>query len=446
MDFPTAIPIACLAATTALAQAQWRPQWASEWHDPALGTALPIALRLAADGSVFAAVDNVRPGTNYATIVRFDADGRFAWLRERAVQSTAGMELLGEGRIALVAEPSSGTDGALVRVIDAASGDLIWERSAGDARLRYDNRNQTHVLARAANGELLVRASNAGDVVVIRHDADGNALPPWRWTSAWGAVVAEDIVAVADGGAWVSGRYDGGSGIEDGYFVVRFDAEGGAFVVDLDADDIGPPQAASLLALDAAGNAIVAAEPESRFGAPHAQVWKLAPDGTVLWAVAAPSALSPTLGMLLGGVAVAADGDVLFEAHAASETRFRLLRLDGASGRVRQAEPAAIGRISTTLALASDGRVLIGGYDSDAANAARIAEFDAFGRPCRFDAELHMSTRVKAAATDGAWTVLGVGPSVAGVGNEVLVRRYDANGACSGDADRIFGNGFDGAD
>ena len=427
------------------AAAQWEPQWIGVWqYDEPIRAVLPIGVRTGADGSVFAAIDVTHHSRAHATLARFDADGGFAWTREHEVWSFAGAELLDDGRVALVGENK--VDGApvFVRVYDPQSGKVAWERESTSGRLKFDQRFDTRTLAVAANGDLLVRASDGGDFVVIRYDAAGNALPDWRWTSGGEDVSASEIVALPDGGAIVSGQ---GDSLGGGYLTVRFDAQGNEVFTDIELGDLGNPLGPSHVVADAAGDFLVAASPESSFGVPKAQVWKIAADGSRLWTRILTNPQDDFSSLDIGGFARAGDGDVLVEANSVIDQRFRLLRLDGASGDALWDSTAAIGGSPSALVQAPNGRILVGGYafiDSAGHVGGRIAEFDADGTPCRSSADLGMFSNVAAAAGPHGWTVLGTSEYVQGVGNDAVVRRYDANGPCDG-ADAIFTDGFEAA-
>ncbi|HEY0229981.1 MAG TPA: hypothetical protein VGC55_01915, partial [Dokdonella sp.] len=290
----------------------------------------------------------------------------------------------------------------------------------------------------------LVRAGDGGDYVVIRTDAAGHALPDWRSATGSSEVDVSEIVALPDGGAVVSGQ---GSFLDGGYVTVRFDAQGHTVFSDVELGEIGNPLGPARVRADANGDFIIAAAPESMFGEPLAQVWKLGADGSRRWTRVLPNPLDDLASLQVGGLALTAQGDVLVEAFSVSDQRFRLLRLDGASGEVLLDSVAAVGGTPTTLTSAPNGRVLVGGYDfidSSGHVGARMVEFDAAGAPCRSSMDLAMFSSIAATAGAEGWTVLGTSAFVANVGNDAVVRRYDADGPCDG-ADAIFANGFEAA-
>jgi PQQ-like domain len=434
---------AVLAAALALpAQAQWTPQWTSAWQHPEAFRAAGVQrLRVAADGATFAAIDVTHHGRSHDALARFNADGTFAWLREHESLGVASLELLPGGRIALIA--TSATPGARidVRVYDTATGDLAWSRGPNTAQLHFDERDETRHLALDPAGNLLIAGSDGADFVVLRYAPNGDALPAWRADVGVSNVRATSIFALPDGGAIVSGP---GDTLDGGFRTVRFDAAGAVAFDDTEPGDIGNPLGPSYLAPTADGGFLVAAAPESNFGVPEATVWKLAADGTRQWTTVLPNpSPSPGMGLDVRGLVATPDGDALVVVDTAFSAGFRLLRLRGSDGRVMlQAQSATAGH-PTTFALAPNGRVLVGGYVFSGASGtvtARIAEFNARGAPCRAATDLAMMSAVAAISADGRWTIGGASMFVQGFGSDALLRRYDADGACT---DAIFGGGFE---
>jgi hypothetical protein len=67
------------------AGAQWQPLWSTPWQHPEpFHSASPLRVSMAADGATFAGVDATHHSTAHVALVRFNADGSFAWTRERA--------------------------------------------------------------------------------------------------------------------------------------------------------------------------------------------------------------------------------------------------------------------------------------------------------------------------------------------------------------------------
>lgn len=431
----------CLLLAWVPAHADWLPQWISAWQHPETFHGVsPIGVHVMDDGSVLAHADVTHHNAAHATLVRFEADGTFSWIRERPAIDVAGAAILAGGRVAMTGFDTT----VFARVLEAASGDFIHECSWDGAQLLYDERDLTRTLAQAPDGSLFVRAHDGGDLVVLRCDAQGQLLPEWRWSSRLDFIRVDDILALPDGGVVATVR--GGTG--DGSFTLRFDAAGVPFLLDSEPGEIGNALGALHVALDAHGDFLIAAAPESSFGVPQAQAWKVAPDGTRLWTrvVEVPGVLHPNLD--IGGFALAPDGDLII-AVAPPSGEFRVLRLNGDDGSTQWDATAAIGDNPTGLALAADGRVLVGGFASIPGSGgritARIAEFDADGTPCRHAIELAINTKPRVAASAGGWTVLGATTFIEGGGNDAVVHRYDGDGDCKGADDTLFVDGFDGS-
>jgi hypothetical protein len=420
------------------ARAQWLPDWTATWPAGKGYVAVsPVQLAVDVDGRLFAHAEATHDGGWYAATARLGATGTFDWHDERLASRPSGMALSG-GRVAMAAlDPA-----ALVRVVDAGNGAFLHECTWPGTTFAWDERDQVRPLAFAADGSVLLRAEEGGDLVVRRCGADGTVLPAWRWSSGFEFLRSDDIIALPEGGAIVTAR--GATG--DGYVVVRFDAGGNAVLVDAEAGEIGNPIGALHVARDADGALLLAGAPESTFGVPQAQVWKIAPDGSRAWlrVIDRPEVAHPNLD--IGGFALAPDGDVVI-AVAPPSGPFRVLRLRGGDGSIAWDASAAIGDTPTGLALTPNGRALVGGYAFIVGGGGRItsrmAEFSADGRPCRARTDLAMATRLQVAADAGGWAIFGGGEFTTS-GSTGMVQHYDATAPCDGDPpDLVFRNGFD---
>jgi outer membrane protein assembly factor BamB len=423
------------------AQAQWLPQWTTLWQHPEPFHAVgPLRVRVAADGAIFAVLDVTHHSLSHVVLSRFNPDGSFAWTREDRGYLLGGIAFLDGGLVAIAGSTDGITAPVYVRVYDALSGDLVWQRDAGDG-LTFDTAGfGIQQLAIDTSGNLMVAATQNQDYVVLRFDSNGNALPTWRHTiGPLDGVTTHCIVALPDGGAVVSGQ---GGFLQGGYVTVRFDAQGNALFVDQELGDLGNPLGPSRLALDQEGDIFLAASPESQHGEPLAQVWKLSSNGTHLWTRTLPYPGDFLHSTIIGGFQLAANGDPLIVVDQLSGP-FRLVRLAAETGEVVWDAHASISGTPTGLSVAPNGRVLIGGYDyvSIQGNTApRMAEIDADGEPCRVLASDDQLGAIELAASTSGWSVLGTAPSVAGA--DAVMSRYDADGPCTLN-DRIFESGFD---
>jgi outer membrane protein assembly factor BamB len=361
---------------------------------------------------------------SYIAVVRFEAAGSFAWTHEWLAASVAGIAFVPRGRIAMTGHTHAGAP-IYVRVYDAATGDLVWDREVGvGERFGESGYYDFQQLVVDANGNLMILTSENGDYVVMRLDPDGNALPTWRSTiDSKQSVVASAILALPDGGAILAGRYSG----HGGYVTVRLDAQGNEIFRDVEPGEIGSTLGPSFLLLDADENVVVAGSPESTFGLPHARVWKLSPTGTRLWTKGTPNPDASRAAQLKVS-AFASNGDILIGV----DSPFRLVRLAAATGDVIWDVKATIDGNLRTLALAPNGRVLAGGYKwIEGKPNGRIAEFEASGRLCRVAESVEPFTEIGAAANGDGWSELGTTRWVESAGNDVLLRKYDADGGCT---------------
>jgi hypothetical protein len=423
----------CLVA--APARAQWVPAWIGEWqYEPSPRSANPVGVRVAADGRSFALLDAAHDGQGHAAVARFESDGAFAWLRERAGSFRMDARLMQDGRIAVVDQFGD------VRVrVYAVDGAVAWEDHTHPGLLAAGPRR----LAIGAQGDLLVPVIDGEDFVVIRYAPDGATLPAWRWSPGPEDLQVDDIVATPDGGAVIAGGGDPQSG---GVLVVRFDASGDVLFHDRELGDHGTTLGLEGLVrveVDGGDDVIAASALENAFGVSQAQLWKIAPDGTRRWTRALENPGNPLMRVTLGGLALAADGDALVATDFGDYGALRVLRADGQTGEPLEVGIAPIEGMPTGLAQAPNGRLLVTGLDfidSQGHVGLRIAEFDAQLRPCR---AANLDAQYVAAAAEGGahgWT-LAAGTLFDGVSNDAHVLRYDADGACS--EDLLFTDGFE---
>lgn len=435
---------------TADAVAQWVPQWIGVWqhpepfHDPAP----PTGVRVGADDSVFALVSTGHHNSPHATLMRFERDGRFTWLREGAADhSPLGIELLEGGGVAVASRTTQ------VDEYDRVSGELIRHCEWGGVSSGVDDRYETHPLAQSAQGDLLFAAKmgemvDAGDFVVLRCDRNGSILPAWHWPSTGHGNVT-GILAFADGGAALTGfiGVSGGAG-GGGYYTVRFDADGQVAFVDRELGDLGsPPSAPGHLSADANGALLLAAAPENFGGSFSVLVWKVLPDGRRAWTTRVPDPPNPLAELVVNGFAVTPEGDAI----VAVTTPFldlRVVRISGADGSVLWRTEVPVTLAIDGLALAANGRILVSGHawvGASGTTYARLAELAPDGQVLRVkdDFELRAS---RIASGCAGWYVLGAEPYDPVSGGNAVVKQYDAGvGDLCQPETPVFADGFDGS-
>lgn len=426
----------CVALATSPAIADWQPQWRGLWQHPeAFRAATPLDVRVASDGEVFALLDIAHHGMGHAALARFDDDGAFTWLRERAAGAAIGAEVLADGRVAVV--DNFGLK-VRIRVFDGHGGDVSWEDESRSGRLAAGQRR----VVQAANGNILLAAVDGDDLVVLRYSASGSKLPSWRWSPGHESLQVDDVVAAPDGGVVVGAAGDPFSG---GYLVVRFDASGHAVFSDRELGDHGTSLDILRVAIDASGDVFAAGAPENAQGAPQSQVWKLGADGTRIWTRVLANPEDSRLSATIESMVLTLDGDPVVAIDFGDYGGFHLQRLSTASGATVRSGVAPIGGLPTGMAQATNGRVLVTGYrfiDSQGHIGATIAEFDSGLRPCRSLDLSHEFFGASVTGGDQGWTVLAGTLHVPGVGSDAWVLRYDADGACDA-ADAVFADGFD---
>jgi len=429
----------CAALASAPALAQWTPAWIGSWqYAPSPRGVTPHDVRLGAHGRIFTLLDAGHDGMSRTALARFDEGGAFAWLRERPGSTDRGMALLPDGGVAVV---DAFGPMVRVRVHDGDNGDVVWEDDTQPGRISAGTRQ----LAAGADGDVLVPVIDGNDIVVARHAGDGRRLPDWRWSPGAEDLQAEDIVATADGGAVVGVA---GDMLTGGYLVVRFDASGQVVFHDreLGTLDGGTFNRRLFLALDGADNVLAQGSLQNPFGDMQAQVWKIAPDGSRLWTRRLANPVDERFGIEAVGLALDAAGDALTAAQPGFGQGLRLQRFDSATGTLRQDVPAPLDGDPRGLARAPNGRVLVNStysIDFQGHVGARVVEFDARLRPCR---SLDLGDRYFHMVSSGGprgWTSVAAS-LFAETGNDAYVLRHDADGACDA-ADTIFADDFEGA-
>ncbi|MCR6703066.1 MAG: hypothetical protein NVV68_18785 [Dokdonella sp.] len=422
-----------LVAVTAPAAAQtaWAPVWSTTWAAEGAASTHASVLRRAGDGALFVGIEPSRAGSQRAGVLRIEADGTIGWAHERPGAGAADDVLpLADGRIALNGGPAP-----FVRMIDAGSGDPAWETSASGATLMVLRSFATNQIAQTPGGDLLVRAQDGDAFVVLRFASDGQLLPPWRWASGLDEIWANSIVALADGGAIVTGRTFKPGG---GFRTVRFAADGGIVYADVELGSFGSPLGMSWIAAAADGGAWVVASPETPLGMPGAMAWRIAANGTRVWTRVLSDQSSGATTFSNGPAALGPGGDLWIATASTSPKALGLIRVDGATGATRWNSRSLLPSDADMLAVAPNGRSLLGGSAHVPGGGGRtyaiLAEFDADGVLCREHTVKDLYGFLSAVGAAEGWTVLGVGDA------GVIVQRYDADGACG---DALFADGFD---
>lgn len=428
--------ISVLASPTA--NAQWKPQWSAAWQHPeVLHTAQPMRVGIANDGATFALVGATHHSQAHVDLMKFDAAGTFSWLRERVAGSAVGMAFL-NNRVVIAGEGGTLAAPVYLSSYDTTTGDLIWDHLVADGHTYPDPFNATQQLTIDANGNLMLVASDHGNYVVIRFDQAGNALPTWRRTiDSNNDVLATGIVALPDGGAIVTGR---GSEMGGGFVTARLDAKGNQIFVDVELGDIGNPLGSAYLALAADGSVIVAATPESVNGVVLGQIWKLSPGGARQWTRVLPHPGGSFPSSRIRGLMLAPNGDPVVETSGISGP-FRLHRLAAQTGEIVWSADAPIPGDPTALALAANGRLLVGSR-GNFQESGQIAELDSGGNPCRVANNLSMFSGVIAGAGSSGWSVLGATQPLQGSSPNAFMSHFDGDGACTL-TDFLFQAGFD---
>jgi hypothetical protein len=280
------------------------------------------------DSATFGATTLTSAGFRDVFVARVDPDGSWAWATRAGGTSfvdARSISTLADGSAIIAGEfqgtatfgattfASAGSRDAFVAKIDA-DGNWAWANRGGGIENQYVN----GVTALADGGALIagwfagtadfggnfITSLDGADVFVARVDADGS----WVWvTRAGGSLdaVALDVVAVSDGGAVVTGLYQGtvqfgiavtlASAGDRDVFVAKLDPDGN-WAWAISAGGTGDDRGTSVAAL-ADGGALVTGrfEDTATFGATSLTsagsrdvfVARVDPDGSWAWATRA---------------------------------------------------------------------------------------------------------------------------------------------------------------
>lgn len=448
MGIRSAWPLAVGALLcTAEVFAQWVPRWIGVWQHPeTFHSALATGIRVDVDGGVFALVDTAHHSQEHATLMRFERDGRFAWLREGAGdRMPLGIELLDGGGIAV----ASGTQ---VDEYDRSSGERIRHCEWSGINSGVDARYETRPLAQSPRGDLLFAAAvgesivSGGDFVVLRCDRQGNILPTWHWPFA-GYRKVTGIVAFPDGGASITGAARPDGRAAGAYYTVRFDAEGRVVFVDTEPGDLGSPDGPVRMLADSEGSLLLVARPENSAGNLGAMAWKILPDGRRAWTLRMADVFGSMGTLTAEGFAITPEGDAVV-AVTDSSSALSVLRIGGADGAVLWRTEAPVTMSVMALALAANGRILVSGNyrsnDPSGAMSTRLVELAPDGQLRRTQDDWDMPFTSRVASGCAGWYVLGSGPYDPATGSDAVVKQYDAgfDDLCPRETP-IFADGFD---
>ena len=292
-----AIAVGCLFdlsfSTSALSQTVTKA-WASRYEGD-FGRDFARAVTPGPEGSVVVIGEStgVEDGYDYAT-VKYDANGNELWVAR--YNGPAGSDdyatsvaVDGDGNVYVTGYSFGvGTGWDYTTIKYDENGNELWvaryngaDEFSGDfaRKIAVDSAGNVYVTGESEEN----RSENNGDITTIKYDADGNEL----WVAHYNGPgsdhdAASGLGIEGTGSVYVSG-YSAGSGTDDDYVTIKYDADGNELWVrryDGPANSLDRPAS---LALDGMGNPCVTGRSIGLGTAYDYATVKYDPDGNQLW-------------------------------------------------------------------------------------------------------------------------------------------------------------------
>lgn len=288
---------------TAAGALVWADQFGGDAGAEAHGVAIDADGNVIVAGSVVGLLGSTYNGGLDAFVRKYSPSGDVVWTRQfgtpgsdiaRAVAAAPdGSFILAGTTLGRLGGPNSGGADAYVRKYDP-DGNPVWTRQFGTAGTDLSfglavAADESVIVVGYTTGDLAGAAAGQGDAFVSKYGRDGDVL----WTRQFGTPGNDSAHAVAvdeAGNVFVAGTAEGalsGPGMGDlEAYLRKYDANGNIVWTRHIATDL--PDEAWGLAVDAAGNAIVAGSTEGNLdaanpGGQDAFVRKFDPDGNMVW-------------------------------------------------------------------------------------------------------------------------------------------------------------------
>lgn len=259
-------------------------EWSRRFDGSAHGPDEPVGVALDGSGNVFITGTYTRAGgeTGIATI-KYDADGKFLWLKRSAAAkpaTAAGLALDASGNVLVTGE----SDGAMLTIKYDTDGNELWSRRY---RTGEGYRDAARTIGVWSDGSVFVAGDStppggASDFLIVKYDAEGAVL--WFNRYAGPAGKADEMKAMAVdnlGNVCMAGRSQDSNGVYE-LTTVKIDRYGEEFWVDRYRSDGSTLDEAEAITVDVDRNVYVAGSTTGENGA-DILVMKIGNYGERLW-------------------------------------------------------------------------------------------------------------------------------------------------------------------
>ncbi len=354
--------------------------WARIFDGPASGNDRGNGVAVDVGGNVYVCgMSDTTNGLSDWVVLKYLPDGQLDW-RSRIGgflqrEEATDIAIDDSGHVFVTGTNLLGSSVNINTVKYSSAGAILWQESYDGAAHGYD---YPHGLALDSAGNAIVCGQTSTGVsgvvyVTLKYNSAGGLQ--WERTYDSPSLIDMALAVGVDGSdnIYVTGINQPLSGIDVGITTLKYTPSGDTLWAKLYDDPFGAEDYARDLAVDAAGNAYIAASTNGGFLGQQFTVMKYDPDGDTSWVRTFPGA--PTQGSDAQAVTVDALGRIYATgtiAQPSPNDQDLLVVSLGPDGSTRWTEqyssPGANGDIGTEVAVAGPGEVVVGG-DFDGGNS-----------------------------------------------------------------------------
>jgi len=354
---------ALFLTSSALAQAP-HAAWERQYNGPANHQDEPTRLAVGVGGLFVGGRSYSQATADDFSLLKYSPRGELVWSRHydgpgHGGERVSDVLLDGEGGAYICGYSHSGSGWQAALLHYSAAGDLLWVRTVptpGLILLDFGPR-----LARTPAGGLRMAMTSDANFLVAAFDGAGNQL----WTREMD-IDDEDfltgLAVDAEGNTVVAGPVGSGFG---GFETVMLDPVGNVLWSDSEFGEFGSTLGGAIVAIDADGEVVVSAVPESNCGVFQVRTWRLSPDGVRLWTRAFPEGRCDSAD--LADMQLDRDGNAVVLCESAINAdggwyNFTTLKYDADGNEVwRRTVPSAGVDIPTALDIDRAGNIYVTG-------------------------------------------------------------------------------------